>query len=355
MRTPKWLFPVIAVSCIVSVVFASLGGDAEAQRGRRRRGRGSATGESSAPAEAPQSAEIARVMEQLGVSWGIGARPLFEHFRGAIEASWGPRLSKAGGAIEEDRLRAQLDTEIRRIRSSYVAFDGEGTGWDTSFLRDEYTHGNHEAMMEVREPETHSRSYYFMINDHLWKRYQAFDSSAFGGATFEQFAEAIQRQFGPGVERSGSLVEGRPPTRWIEWQDETTRLRAIDETRFYGFFCLVFEERETLARLPTLRTHTIERDRSGHSIVDSVVLGDGEESSGGDAHADVTDRITGRIRRRTDAPEGSTGASGGASGGSAGSSGRSGSTGGSGASGGSSGRSSPPASDPDDPFAGMDL
>ena len=361
MRIQKWLVSLAAVSCIVSLGLASLSSDVEAQRGRRRRGRGAATDGSSAPAEAPNSAEIARVMEGLGISWGIGARPLFEHFRDELNDSWGPRLAKAGGAIEEDRLRHQLDAEIRRIRSTYVAFDGEGTGWDTSFLRDEYTHGNHEAMMEVREEETHSRSYYFLINDHLWKRYQAFDSAAFGGATFEQFAEAIQRQFGPGIERSGSLVEGRPPTRWIEWQDETTRLRAIDETRFYGFFCLVFEERATLARLPELRTHTIERDRSGHSIVDSVILGEGEDGGGGDAHADVTDRITGRIRRRSDAPEGGTGSTGGSGGSGSGSTGGSGSgstgSGGSGSGGsgsGSTGRSSGTA-DPDDPFAGMDL
>lgn len=345
MRQQKWLVPVIAASTVLSICLVMFDG-AEAQRGRRR---GAAA--PAAPPEAPESAEIARVMESLGIRWGGGARETFEHFREQVESSWGPRLAKAGGAIEEDRLRHQLDEEIRRIRSSYVAFDGDATGWDTSFLQNEYTHGNDEAMMEVREPATHSRSYYFFIDDHLWKRYQAFDSSAFGDATFAQFAEAIQRQFGPGIERSGALVEGGPEMQWIEWQDATTRLRAIDETRFYGFFCLVWEDRETLARLSTLRTHTITRDASGHSIVDSVVIGEGETSAG-DAHADVTDRITGRIRRRTDAPEGAP------TGGSAGRSGSSGSGSGSGGSGGSSGSSgsgSRGSSDPDDPFAGMDL
>ena len=363
MRTQKLVVAIAALSSIASL-FLTMIPDAEAQRGRRGRGRRSASEESTS-ADPPASAAIAPALEVVGVHWGLTASATFEHFRGRTEEGFGERISKAGGAIEEDRIRHQMEEEIRRLRGTYVAFDGDATGWDTSFLRDEYTHGNTEAMMEVREPDTHSRSYYFFIGDRLWKRYQAFDTSAFGDVTFAQFAEAIQRQFGPGVERTGSLVEGRPETSWIEWQDATTRLRAIDETRFYGFFCLVFEDREVLGRLPTLRTHTITRDAAGHPLVESVIRDDTEGSAaggagGGDSHADVADRITGSIRRRSDAPEGGTGSasSGGSSSGgssSGGSSSGGSSSGGSSSGGSSSGGSRGRTGTEDDPFAGMDL
>jgi len=240
----------------------------------------------------------------------MSPREGFDHFTKQLQERYRPRLAKATGAIEEDRLRGDMRDQQARMRRTFIRFTGDASGWDSSFLRDEYTHGNNEAMLQVREEQTHSNSHYFFINERLWKRYQAFDSSAFGGATFDQFAEAIQRRFGPGVERTGSLVEGRPPTRWIEWQDGTTRLRAVDQSRFYGFFCLVFEDKAVLAQLPTLRSHTIQRTQAGASIVDSVLVGEGEERAGADVNADVVDRMTGQIRRRQDAPAAGTPAAG---------------------------------------------
>ena len=332
----RWLLSAVVASSLVSLFVAAVVPDAEAQRGRRGSQRRRGATAAAAPQEAPESAAIAPALEEAGIRWGMSPRESFDHFTKQLQERFRPRLAKAPGAIEEDRLRSEMQAEQQRMRRTFVRFTGQATGWDSSFLRDEFTHGNTEAMLIVREEEFHATSHYFFINDRLWKRYQAYDASAFGGATFEQFSAAIQRRFGPGVERTGALVEGRPPTRWIEWQDATTRLRAIDQTRFYGFFCLVFEDKATLAQLPSLRTHTVQRQQAGSALVDSVIRDDSEAShqggtGGGDAHADIADRLTGQIRRRADAPSGGSG-----SGGS-----------------GSSGRSGPSAED--DPFAGMDL
>jgi hypothetical protein len=350
MRATRLVTGIALVSCAVSLLSVVVATNVEAQRGRRgsRRGRSSTT--AATPAEPPESAAIAPALAEVGIRWGMGPRDTFDHFQHGFEESFRPRIAKATGAIEEDRLRAQQTELIQRVRASYIRFRGQASGWDTSFLRDEYTSGNEESMMVVREEETHSTSHYFFIQDRLWKRYQAYDASAFGaGVTFDQFAAAIQRRFGPGVERSGSLVEGRPATRWIEWQDATTRLRAVDQTRFYGFFCLVFEDRATLAQLSTLRTHTVTRDTGSHALVDSILRDDTEASTtggtgGDDAHADIADRLSGHTRRRTDAPAPTTGST-------APSTGRSTTT---------TTTTTTPAprttpSDPDDPFADMDL
>lgn len=354
-----WLLTLVVASSLISLLAAALVTDAEAQRGRRGRQRRRGATAAAAPAEAPESAAIAPALEEIGIRWGMTPRESFDHFTKQLQERYRPRLAKAPGAIEEDRLRGEMQAEQQRMRRTFIRFTGQPSGWDSSFLRDEYTHGNNEAMLVVREEEVHASSHYFFINERLWKRYQAFDASAFGGATFEQFAEAIQRRFGPGVERTGSLVEGRPPTRWIEWQDATTRLRAIDQTRFYGFFCLVFEDKATLTQLPSLRTHTIQRQQGGSSLVDSVIRDDSEASTAGgnpgDANADIADRLTGQIRRRSDAPTGGAAGGSGSSGSGSSGSGASGSgTSGSGSSGSSSsGRSGRPAED--DPFSGMDL
>ncbi len=345
MKATRLVTGIALISCAVSLVSVAVATNAEAQRGRR----GSRSGRhatSTAPAEPPESAAIAPALEEVGVHWGMGPRDTFDHFQHGFEEAFRPRIAKATGAIEEDRLRAQQSELIQRVRASYIRFRGQASGWDTSFIRDEYTSGNEESMMVVREEATHSTSHYFFIQDRLWKRYQAYDASAFGaGVTFDQFAAAIQRRFGPGVERSGSLVEGRPATRWVEWQDATTRLRAVDQTRFYGFFCLVFEDRATLAQLSTLRTHTVTRETGSHALVDSILRDETESSTpAGDVHADIADRLSGHVRHRSDAAPPTTGASPSAPP----------------SSGSSSASPSTPApsrgrSDPDDPFADMDL
>ncbi|MDQ3031743.1 MAG: hypothetical protein M3Y87_04945 [Myxococcota bacterium] len=331
------------VSCIVSLSATLFVDLADAQRGRRGRGRRRAA--AAAPDEAPQSAAIAPALGDL--RWGLSPADTFNHLKRQVEASYSERLNEAArtDTILEDRLRQRMGAEIRRMRSTYVRFRGEASGWDTSFIRDEFTHGNNESMMLWRDESTHSQRYYFFINDRLWKVYQAFDASVFAGAGFDQFSEAIQGRFGRGVSRSGALVEGRAPAQWVEWQDASTRLRAIDQTRFYGFFCLVFEDKATLQQLPQLRTHTVASGSGGHALVDSVVRDeDAASDHAGDRHADIADRISGQVRRRQDAPEG---AAAGASSSGASSSGSS-----------SSGASTPPprsGGDPDDPFAGMDL
>lgn len=266
----------------------------EAQRGRRgRRGARQAT----APAAAPNSAAIARSLGDL--RWGMEPRAVHQHFSEAIQADYRARLSKAPGAIEEDRLRRAQSDEIRRLRESYVRFTGTRTGWDVSFLQGEFTHGNQESMLVQRDGN--SQNFYFFINGRLWKWFKAFDASVFDGQSFEQFAAAVQGRFGEAAERSGRLVEGGPQQRWLEWQDSTTRLRAIDQTRFYGFYCLVFEDVATLNRLDSLRTNTVATGNNGsHALVESVLLPeDGSTGSeNGNPNADVVDRITGNIRRR---------------------------------------------------------
>ncbi|HEY8432175.1 MAG TPA: hypothetical protein VIL20_27550, partial [Sandaracinaceae bacterium] len=227
--------------------------DAEAQRGRRsQRQRQQAA--AAAQAAPPNSDAIAAALGEL--RWGMEPRQVHEHFVGKIRERYRERLSKAPGAIEEDRIRAEMNAEIRRLRESYVRFDGNRTGWDLSFLRTEFTHGNRESMLVYRDEN--SQNFYFFIQGRLWKWYKAFDASVFQGQSFDQFAQAVQARFGRAAERTGRLVEGGPEQHWLEWQDRHTRLRAVDQTRFYGFYCLVFEDRATLARLSELRTNTVQ-------------------------------------------------------------------------------------------------
>jgi len=277
----------VLLSSLVAGTWA-IATDSEAQRRRQRQQR---------QQQAPQSEGIAEALGEL--SWGMTNREVYNHFVQKIREKYRERINKARDAMREDRLRHAMNNEIQEIRRSYVRFNGQTTGWDVSFLRDEFTHGNSESMLMVRDGN--SQNFYFFINDRLWKWYKAFDASVFAGQSFDQFARALQGRFGEALEKNGRLTERGAEKRWLEWQDSDTRLRAIDENRFYGFYCLVFESKDVVGRLDQLRTNTIRRNNDGHALVDAVTSDDGEATS---ENQDILDHITGRLRRRTQAEAG---------------------------------------------------
>lgn len=277
--TAKLLFTGLAALCVVGVLTL----DADAQRGRRGR-----------RAASPDRAAVAEAMDNL--EWGMSKEQLMRHFVAQIHEEYKPKFRKVTGAIEEDRLRHKLREDIRRVRESYVEFDGTTTGWDVSFLRGEFTHNNNEAMIVVRDEE--AQNFYFLINGKFWKLYRAFNSEVFAGSSFDQFANALQGRFGRAARKEGSLHEGARPTRWLEWKNRDTRLRAVDNTTFYGFYCLVFESRDMLGKLDRLRVNKSKSGNKSHSLVDSVTSGEVEANP--DNHPNVVDRITGRNRGSSD-------------------------------------------------------
>jgi hypothetical protein len=116
---------------------------------------------------------------------------------------------------------------------------------------------------------------------------------------FQQFASAVQRRFGNAKESQGELRSGEGERKWLEWQDKQTRLRAIDQTDFYGFYCLVFEEKQTLDNLANLRKHQDEGSDKRHAMVESVTS---ERTEQPDDAPNIVDRITGKIRQNEQAP-----------------------------------------------------
>lgn len=225
------------------------------------------------------------------IRWGWTPKEVYRHLKAQIEARYREPISKSTDAIEEDRLRHQMNEEIREIRDSYFAFDGTASAYDSGYLRGEFTHNNGESLLRVRTKNT--QDYFFFINDKLWKRYRAFDASVFEGASFEEFGKALQQRYGKAKRKNGSLHPGSGSTEWFEWREPRILAQAIDNNEFYGFYCLVLEDPNTVARLDKLRKNKTATEETEGGLVDMVGADDD-----GDQHADIADRITGEIRRQ---------------------------------------------------------
>lgn len=269
------LFTGLVAACVLGVVAPH----ADAQHHHRRHG--------SRQRRAPHSAAIAAAMGDL--HWGMTKQQLMDHFVQKVNQDYQKKFKKVTGAIEEDHLRREMRDAIKRVHDSYVEFGNDTSGWDVSFLRDEFTHNNGEAMIVIKDAQ--ARNFYFLIHNKFWKWYRAFDSSVFAGATFDGFAKALEQKFGPAVERQGPLHEGAQPTRWLEWQDRDTRLRAVDNTTFYGFYCLVFEDKAMLSKIDKLRVHKRPARNNDNPLVDQVTT---DDSANPDTHPNIVDQITGK-------------------------------------------------------------
>jgi len=244
---------------------------------------------SASASQAPASAKIAESMGDL--HWGMTKDELERKFKAAVKAKYQPLIAKTKSAIEEDHLREQERDELAAISKGYVEFDGRTTGWDVSFLKGEFAHKTNESMLVVRD--NNSQNFYFLIDGKFWKWYKAFDAAVFPANDFAAFESAIERRFGPSKSVHAELRPGEGERQWLEWQDPKTRLRAIDQTDFYGFYCLVFEQKSTVDQLARLREGA-ESESTGpkkHTLVESVTA---DSDNHADSEADIADRISGR-------------------------------------------------------------
>jgi hypothetical protein len=289
-----------------------------AQR-RGRRGRGGAAATQGGPPNSPQ------IAQELGaMQWGMSHDQVVDYYRRAITARYQPLLRNKG-QVEQDRLMQDRDREIQNIRQSYIQFNGQQNQrrWDTSFVGTEYTHGNNESMLVYEDEQTGNREFFFFFNDRLWKRFQARAVPRGSGLDYAGFVGRIEQLFGRGLHINDPERPDRLMT--VAWQDGNTRLHLIDNSTFYNAFCLVYEDRATLARLADLRHNAPTKQQT----TARVQLAAGEPHVGnveGDPNADIVDRITGKMRHTQEAPSGTGASAGGSAGASTGSTGGSSTT-----------------------------
>jgi hypothetical protein len=266
-------------------VFAVSG---EAQRRGRR-----PPAQPAQPTEPPMSERIA---QELGaIQWGWTREQVIDYHRRALVAQYLPLL-KNKGQVEQDRLMQERDAIVASLRRSYLQFNGSvpQRRWDTSFVGSEYTHNNNESMILYENPRSGDREFYFFFNDRLWKRFQARNVPRGSQLDFATFSQSLDGLFGsPGLRRMRPGQADQLES--VQWQDASTRLRVVDQSTFYGAFCLVYEDKSVLGRLAELRRNQPAKVDSATptTLPGETVMGNVET----DMNTDVVDRITGKIRR----------------------------------------------------------
>lgn len=221
-------------------------------------------------APAPASDPTPAIRQALGeVRWGMSKADLLKVLKAQIRAEFEQRIKLERDIMRQDALYQAAKDQYRRISESFVAFDGQKSGWDVSPVGKEFTHGNREVMLVVTQKG--SRDLYFFIQNKLWKWYRELSPEAVRASDAEEALTVLSDPFGKGKPQQERRNESEVAYPGQSWTDGATRVTAL---RRGGEVCLILEDVQTLGQLAVLR-HNAQpksaKDRTA-AVIDAVLL-----------------------------------------------------------------------------------
>jgi hypothetical protein len=247
-----------------------------------------------APKTAPANARA--VGELAGkFKWGTSPEEVIKVISDGIHVKYVELAKKEPDVYKQDQLRKDEAEEIQKVKDSYIKFDGVAAGnkeWSTSLIQAEFALRNDEAMVTMWERD--QRRFLFFWHDRLYKQYIAFNSEhpVFAGKTFDDFAKIIQNRYGQAEMKFAQKRTSDDMTlHHLEWPASGDfQLYAIDQSDFYGNFCLVLFSPGTAKQVELARTEHNTKPHSGSALIDAVTQ---PQKNGNDANENIVDQITG--------------------------------------------------------------
>jgi hypothetical protein len=275
---------VVAVLCAVAALsLCSQGTEAKPKKKAR-------AAKKAAPAVATKETTVA-IERLMGVfKWGMSPEKVLGVLEEEIRREMEPVIKKTADPMKQDRVRREMMDKVKALKQTYVKFEGKPTPWDVSLVDKEFAHKNNETMVVVWGKD--DRRFYFFHNDRLWKIYIAFNTEKYDGKTFEDFSQAMEVKFGRAERKLTATLSGQMKLSHLAWPPTgTTLLRAIDNTGFYGNFCLALTDKSELSNVRHGRKINSPKKEYSDPLVEAVT----KDSAGkADENEDIVDRITGR-------------------------------------------------------------
>lgn len=254
----------------------------------------------SAASAAPPAEVDKRVISELmgSFTWGMTLEQVLEVIGQQIDERFAERIHETSDVYAQSQLRKKADAEKEKIRSSLIKFEGKETSWDVSIIDDEFWHKNGESMVVLWEVDPQSgkdqRRFFFFLDGKLWKTFVAFNADMFAGKTFADFRQVMEKRYGPGAVAMRKAPDGTEEFHQLVWRSDSVLLRAIDQTKFYGIFCLALSDLGVESTIQARREERNPRRKAETGVVDAVTDkgSDGPQTPPAD-NSDVVDRITG--------------------------------------------------------------
>jgi hypothetical protein len=177
------------------------------------------------------------------------------------------------------------------MRSSYIKFSGQKTGWDVSIVDREFGHRNSESMLVLWEKDL--KRFLFFWKEKLYKQYIVYNAEKFKGMDFDTFVGAMEGRYGKAsMSFAKKQTDDEMALDYYEWPPQGDYiLRAYDATTFYNNFCLSIIqksqwpqiEKERAVNSPPKVRHT------NTHVIDNVTTGDSQT----DPNENIVDKMLG--------------------------------------------------------------
>ena len=274
---------VIAAFVGVFSLTCALAGDADA--GKRKRKKKAAAKPAVAALKVTtgeHASELAKLMGdyKFGMTnsqiLGVLARQINETFEEKIKATT--------DVYVQDKLRRTRDTELARIKKSYVKFTGVKGGWDVSIIDDQFAHNSDESMLVHWENQggMDQRRFFFFRDGKLYKMFIALNSKNLKPEqkSFDFFKGLMEAKYGAGKVVMSKDLDGVERPMAIEWRTSKHHVVALDKLNFYGSFCLSIADPTVEKELLAVRAANA-KTKTSNTAMKSVVSSDDKDDTPG--------------------------------------------------------------------------
>jgi hypothetical protein len=271
-----------------AMVVAALGVSPAWAKGKAKSGGG---GSKARAADARAIGELAGKFK-----WGMSPEDSIKLITEGVHVKYADMIKKEPDIYKQDQLRKDEGEEVQKVKDSFVKFDGITPGtkeWGTSIIQSEFAPRNDESMMTLWEKD--QRRFLFFWHDKLYKQFIAFNAEhpVFAGKSFDDFAKLIQNRYGP-AEMKFTQMKTKQDMKLdhLEWPASGDyQLYAIDQSEFYGNFCLVLFQPSVARDVEKARTEHNTKPAHGSALIDAVTQ---QPKVGNDANENIVDQITGK-------------------------------------------------------------
>jgi hypothetical protein len=239
---------------------------------------------------APNARAVGELMGKF--KWGMTPDDVVKVIGDQMHLKTVEDLKKETDVYKQDQLRAKEKEDIEKVRTSLAKFDGQKSGWDSSIIDKEFGHRNSESMLVMWEKD--QRRFLFFSDNKLYKQYIAFNSEhpVFQGKSFDDFAKLIQGRYGAAEMKMAAMrTKEDVQLDHLEWPSANdTTLWAIDQSGFYGNYCLKLFQTSVNNQVEKSRAEHSPKAGRGNAMIDAITA---PETVKGDPNEDVIDRVVG--------------------------------------------------------------